>query len=156
MVEVGGGYGEVDEGGAGDGVFEGLEGSPVDGFLAAAEEGVFAAAEVPVDAGYVGADDFDVANVAAAESHFVRHPDELDAHWIEAHHLGGYGVDGDLIGAREDDVLGVPAHGAGAGSVAGECAVGYGEDAGVNLLLYLQEVNEGLVDGGVCPVAVVV
>ena len=66
MVEVGGGDGEVDEGGAGDGVFEGLEGAPIDGFLAAAEEGVFAAAEVPVGVGYVGADDFDVADVAAA------------------------------------------------------------------------------------------
>ena len=82
---------------------------------------------MPVD---VGADDFDVAYVSTAQSHLVRHPDELDAEGVEAHHLCGDGIYGDLIGACEDDVLGMPAHRAGTGAVACECAVSHGEDAG--------------------------
>ena len=62
---------------------------------------------------------------------------------IEAHHLCCDGIYGYLIGAGKNDVLGVPAHCSGAWAVAGEGAVGYGKDAGVNLLLYLQAGPQG-------------
>ena len=77
-------------------------------------------------------------------------------HGVEAHESGGYGVDGYLVGGCEDDVFGVDAHGAGAGSVAGEGAVHDSEESAVDFALDLEEVDEGFVDLGVGPVAVAV
>ena len=81
--------------------------------------------------------------------------DELEGQRVEAHELGGDGVDGDLVGAGQDEVLHVRAHGARARAVAGDGAVHDSEDAGVDLLLDRQEVDQRLVDDGVGPVAAV-
>ena len=102
------------------------------------------------------ADDLDVARIAAAEPEVVRHPDELDRQRIEAHELGRDGVDRDLVGARQDHVLGVRDHAARARPVAGERPVHHREHAAVNLLLDHQQVHERLVDHRMRPVPVLV
>ena len=74
------------------------------------------------------------------KAHLVGDADFGDGHRVEAHESGGYGVDGYLVGGCEDDVLGVDAHGAGAGSVAGECAVHDCEESAVDFALDLEKV----------------
>ena len=86
----------------------------------------------------------------------MRQADELDRQRVEAHQLGGDGVDRHLVGAGQDDVLDVRHHAARPGAVAGEGAVHHGEDAAVDLLLDHQQVHERLVDDRVGPVAVLV
>ena len=113
--------------------------------------------EMPVlAAGRLVADDFDLARVAAAEPHVVRHPDELDLHRIEAHQLGRHGVDRHLVRARQQDVLRVRHHAARPRSVTRESAVHHREHAAVNLLLNHQQIHERLVDHRVRPVPVLV
>ena len=81
-------------------------------------------------------------------------PDKSYVHGVEAHHLGRDGIYGDLIGPGENDVLLMPPHGARSGAVAREGPVGHGEDAGVYLLLDVEEIDERLVNDRVRPVGV--
>ena len=75
---------------------------------------------------------------------------------IEAHQLGGHGVDGHLVGRGQEHVLDVGDHAARARAVAGEGAVHHREDAAVDLLLDHQQVDQRLVDHRVGPVAALV
>ncbi len=61
--------------------------------------------------------------------------DVVDGQGVEAHQLGGHGVDGHLVGRGQDDVLDLRLHGARAGAVAGGGAVHHGKDARVDLFL---------------------
>ncbi len=116
------------------------------------------AVEVPVLLrGIEVADDLDVTHVTAAEALLVREADELAVgHRIHAHELRGDRVDRDLIVGREDHVLRIRDHAARAGAVTGERSVHDREDSLVDLLLDHEEVDEGLVDDRVRPVAVLV
>jgi hypothetical protein len=102
------------------------------------------------------ADDLDVARVTAAKPGVMGQPDELDRQRVDAHQPGGHCVDGHLVGTGQDDVLHVRHHAARSGTVAGEGAVHHREDAAVNLLLDHQQVDEGLVDDRMGPVAALV
>ena len=97
-----------------------LQRAPVDLVLHLAGEGhlLERADEVPVLGGRVHvADDLDLARVAAAEAQLVGEADELAvAQRVEAHQLGGHGVDGHLVGRGEDA----------RSSRAGSCSAGRG------------------------------
>ena len=153
MVKVGGQKGQADQRGAQQEVLQGFQRPPVDHFLAPAGEGAFNAGELPIDLADVFAHHIDLGNVATAQAPLVGQADELQAHWVETHHLGRYGVDGHLVGAGQYAVLHVPAHGPGARSVPGKGAVHHGEETGVNLLLNRQQVHQGFVDHRVRPMA---
>ena len=64
-----------------------------------------------------------------------------NCHGVESHEFCGYGIDGYLVGGCEYDVLGVDAHGAGAGSVAGKGAIHDGEESAVDFSLDLEEID---------------
>jgi hypothetical protein len=101
-------------------------------------------------------DDLDLAGIPAPQAKVVRHPDELDRHRVEAHQLCRHRVDGDLVGARQDDVLRVRHHAAGPRAVSRERPVHHREHTAVNLLLDHQQVDERLVDHRMRPVPVFV
>ena len=102
------------------------------------------------------ADDLDVTRVATPQPEVVRQADELDGQRVHAHQLGGHRVDGDLVGAGENHVLGVRHHAARARAIAREGAVHHGEDPAMNLLLDHQQVHERLVDDRMRPVPLLV
>jgi hypothetical protein len=77
-------------------------------------------------------------------------------HRIEAHQLRRDGVDRHLVGARQDDVLGVGKHAPRPRAVTRERAVHHREHAAVDLLLDHQQVDQRLVDHRVRPVPVLV
>src|SRR5262245_33694575 len=65
---------------------------------------VVADGEAPAFLSEIGVPDhLDVSRVTDPEAGLVGEPDVRDAQRIEAHHLGGYGVDGDLVVGPEDD-----------------------------------------------------
>ena len=105
--------------------------------------------EAPVLAGHVVAHQLDLAHVADAQAALVRQADVLDAQRVEAHQLGGHGIDRDLIGRSQDDVLDHRLHQARAGAVARGRAVHDGEHAGMDLPLDRQQVHQRLVNPGV-------
>jgi hypothetical protein len=76
----------------------------------------------------------------------VRDVDELEAHRVEAHHLGGDGVDGHLIAGGEHVVLDHGEHRARPGAVARGGAVHDREEAAVDLLLDGEEIHQSPVD----------
>ncbi len=101
----------------------------VDQFLAAAGKGVLLD-EIPgcflLD---IVADDLDLARVANAQTHLVRFADEADVHRVKALQFGRHGIDGNLVGGGQQDILFVPAHGARAGAIAGKGAIHHRENA---------------------------
>ena len=110
--------------------------------------------EVPALLGGVDiAHHLDVAHVAAAQAELVGEADVPDRERIEAHQLRRHGVDGDLIGARQQHVLDVGNHAARAGAVAREGPVHHREDSAVDLLLDHQQVHERVVNHRMRPVA---
>src|SRR5439155_23402661 len=109
--------------------------------------------EAEIDPGDVEADDLDLARVADAETALVAEADELERHRVEAHQLRCDGIDRDHVAGGEDEVFNVRSHGARAWAVPRDRAVRDGEDAGVNLLLNSQQVDECLMDLRVSPVA---
>ena len=116
------------------------------------------AVEMPVLLGgaYVSHDAY-VPRVAAAQSRVVRQADVTEVlEGIEAHEARRDRIDGHLIGGCKDDVLDVGDHAARARPVPGEGAVHHGEHTAVDLLLDQQEIDQGLVDAGVGPVATLV
>ena len=115
---------------------------------------VLAHVALQVDVADVVADHLDLARVAAAEAGLVREADVLDAQRVEAEDLRRHGVDRDLVGAGEHEVGAHRDHGARAGAVAAEGAVHHAEEAAVDLLLDVQQVDERLVDDRVRVVAV--
>jgi len=76
----------------------------------------------------------------------VRDPDVLERHRVEAHHLGGDRVDGNLIGARQHVVLHDGDHRPRPGAVARGRPVHHGEEARVDLFLDGEQVDQRLVD----------
>ncbi len=127
----------------------------VDEVLALRGERVFLD-ELPVLERDVVADDLDVLRFADAQPLLVRDADERQVHRIETLHLRRDGVDGDLIGAGEQDVLLVRTHGSWPGAVTGKGAVHHREEPGVDVLLDLQEIDQRLVDHGVGVMATIV
>jgi hypothetical protein len=67
--------------------------------------------------------------------------------------IGRHGIDGHLVGRRQDKILLLHPHGPRARTVAGKGAIHHGEKAGMNLLLDCQKVDHCLVDNGVRPMA---
>jgi len=109
--------------------------------------------EMPVLAAHLlVADDLDLGRVAAAQPLFVGQADELDRHRVQAHELGGHGVDGHLVVRGQEDVLDIGNHAARAGAIAGEGAIHDRKDAAVDVLLDQQQVHQRLVDDRVRPV----
>ena len=96
-------------------------------------------------AGDVLAHDLDVLRVADAQAALVAHADVGDLHRVEAHQLGGDGVDRHLVAAGEDIIGDARLHRARAGAVAGHRAVHDGEHAGVELLLHVHQVDQHFV-----------
>ena len=88
----------------------------------------------------------DVARIADAQPGLVRQADVLQRHRIESHHLRRHRVDRDLIGRRQHHVLHHRVHRPRTGAVAGGGAVHDREQAGVNLVLDRQQIDQRLVD----------
>src|SRR5262249_40555407 len=85
-----------------------LERPPVD--LVLHPRGERHAAERPHEVPVLGGgrrvpDELDLAHVAHTQAGLVGEPDVPDRQRIEAHQAGGHRVDGNLVSAREDDVL---------------------------------------------------
>ena len=99
------------------------------------------------------ADDVHLVEAAGAQAALVGHPDVLELEGLEAHHLGGHGVNGGLVGRGQHQVLAHGDQGSRAGTVADGGAVHHAEQAGVDFPLDGQQVDEGLVDPGVGVVA---
>ncbi len=83
----------------------------------------------------------------------MRDADERQCQGIETLKQRRRCVNGDLIRRREQHVLLVPVHRARAGTIAGKCAVHHREEAGVDVLLDREQIDQCLVDDAVRPVA---
>src|SRR5512133_4118298 len=112
--------------------------------------------EMPVLAGDTVADYLDLTHVATAQAALVRQADVGDGQGIKAHQFGRDGVDRYLVGRSQDDVLDLGLNDARTGPVAGGSAVHEGKDAGVDLLLDGQQVDQRLVNPRMCIVAMMV
>ena len=90
--------------------------------------------------------DFYLARVANPQFQFVGFVDKAQAEWIKSLQFGGDGIDSNLIGGSQQDVLFVPAHGAWSWAIARECTVHHGKNPGVYLLLNSQQIHQGLMN----------
>ena len=115
--------------------FQGLQWPPIDGLLAARGKGVLIALKGPVHAGDIFADDLDLLRSADAQAGFVSQADEVQTHRIKAHHFGGDGIDGYLIGTCKNHILDMGGHAPWAWSVAGKGSIRQSQDTGMNLFL---------------------
>ena len=102
------------------------------------------------------ADELDFARIAHAQTALVRCTDESQVHWRYAHDPCRRGVDRNRVGACQDHILDVPSRCTGSRTFAGQRSIHHGENAGVNILLDLQQVDERFVDHAVRPMAFLV
>ena len=144
MVEVRGGGRPDDERRVEGDLLEEAE-RPLAQHLVAPDHQGAADPETQVQPGDIVAHQVDAAGVRHSQSPLVAHPQVRDGERIEPHDARRHGVDGHRVGAGQDDVADHRVHGARAGAVAAHRAVHDGENAGVQLLLHHDEVDQHLV-----------
>ena len=130
-----------------------LERTPVNHLLAAAGKGIFVRREVEVDVRNILAHHLDFTNIPATQPAFMRQTNEFNGERVEAHRFGRYGVDRHHIAAGQDEVFDQRNHAARAGTVAREGSVHNRENAGMDFFLNGQQVDQGLMNHAVSPVA---
>ena len=101
---------------------KGLEG-PVPHEVAHEARRVAAHGEMEIDAGDIRTPHLDLFHPPDAETVFVGHPDKPYAHGVEPHEMGGHRIEGNRIGAREEEAFFHGDHGAGTGPVAADGCV---------------------------------
>ena len=136
-------------------ILERFEQTMIDGVLPFAGEGI-AGVEAPVHFLDVLSDDLDLFEITHSQPSFVSTSDKGKAKGIEAHNLRCHRVDGDLIGRSQDEVLDVNIHAAWSWPATDHRTVHDREEARVNLFLDHEQVGEGLVDHGMCPMTLLV